>query len=108
MPNTSDHNDAIMQKIHDDANMELVDKLANTLKQVIEKEGKLKNSTVSATLAYMLADSIAQRSTHDEICSLSQSYAEYIHRCAHGLKMVEDDDPELDQSTVPDNVRKSH
>lgn len=77
----------VMCEIHEKVDMDLVEQIVTML----NSKGKLKTSVVSATLAYMLADAIVQGlDSHDQICLLSQTYGEYIHRCAHGLKMADE------------------
>lgn len=89
MANTSDERrpaDEVMGEIHDRVDMQIVDEI----QEVLKSHPGIKTSTVSAIFAYLLADAIAQNSTHEEICRLCEAYGEYVHRCAHGLKMTED------------------
>lgn len=91
----------VMVTIHGRIDMGLVTKLTDTVRAYIAAIGHpIKTNVVSATFAYMLADAISQADNHDRICQLSETYGEYVHRCAHGMQEQHEEIDNDENTTV--------
>jgi len=98
MPNSNNDDNVVEKKplqeamefIHDRVDEDLAKAITDFVLDYVKKnrsDGNIKNTDISATFTWMLADSLCQMSSqkHEHVCSLSNAYGAYLHNLCHAM-----------------------